>query len=111
MNRDVEIFYFSIMGFAVDSVAGEADAMLKLQEKKYNIIFIDCEVDEYSGVEIAKQIRVMEKATKEHVTIIALTGADESKEWDAELAAGFDDYILKPLNMDAVAETVKKQLF
>lgn len=110
VNRDVERLYLTKMGFLTDTAVHGLDALTKLKDHKYDLIFMDYEMPELDGVETTKRIRKMEKETGEHITIIALTGFSRDEEKHNAMEAGMDDYVLKPFEMETVLEVLKKHI-
>jgi CheY-like chemotaxis protein len=62
------------------------------------------------GYEAVAAIRALESETRRAVPIVAMTANAMSGDREACLAAGMDDYISKPLRMDALAAVLHKWL-
>ena len=72
----------------------------------YAAIFLDCQLPDVSGFEVAAQIRARETGTR-HTRIIAMTANAASSDRERCLAAGMDDYLEKPVrtaSLDAAIE-------
>ena len=59
------------------------------------------------GYTAAREIRSLE-ATDSRVPIIAITGADMADENKNCLAAGMDDYLMKPIRRAALTDCIHK---
>ncbi len=66
-----------------------------------NWIFLDLGLPHMDGYEVLRQLR-QDEATKD-ATIIAITGYGQEDDRHLALAAGFDDYLAKPLDQAALS--------
>nr|CAX68997.1 response regulator receiver domain, CheY-like [uncultured bacterium] len=85
---------------------------LSLNEKPYDIIFLDIAMPDVSGIEVLQEIRKKETqqglGAGEGVPIIMVTAYKEPL-FEA-FNKGCDDYILKPLIPDRLIEKVEEKL-
>jgi|GEM_PF-2769962 len=85
------------------ALSGE-ESVTMVSENGYDLILMDIQLPEMTGVEAMKQIR---KISKTYIPIIALTAfamkGDEGKYMDA----GFDDYASKPLNIELLIKKIQ----
>ena len=91
-----------------DLVENGREAYEAVLVKKYDLIFMDCQMPVMDGYEATRRIRAQEK--EGHRTpIIALTAhafeADKKKCFDA----GMDDYLSKPIDYNRLNEILEKQ--
>ncbi len=92
-------------GFShIDLAENGLQAIEKYNEQKYDIIFMDCQMPELDGYQATKKLRDLEKDTKAHTPIIAMTANAMMGDREKCLKAGMDDYLSKPLR----AEHLKK---
>ncbi len=78
--------------------------------REYDIIFMDHMMPEMDGVECTKNIRSMSGKYAKNVIIIALTAnAIEGVEKEY-IAAGMNDYLFKPMNVEQLQEKLIKYL-
>jgi signal transduction histidine kinase/ActR/RegA family two-component response regulator len=91
--------------FAVDG----ADALERLQERKYDFIFMDLQMPVYDGYEVTRRLRasggVNAKTPVIGLTANVLHGVRENC-----LAAGMDDFITKPIDLRALYQAVSRAL-
>lgn len=86
----------------------EALEVIGASEEKFDIIFMDVQMPEMDGLEATRLIREKEQSDgRMRTPIIALTA---SREKDAALASGMDDFLFKPVLLDALRLVVKKWL-
>ena len=68
---------------------------------------MDVQMPEMNGFEATAAIRLKERATGEHIQIIALTAHAMKGDNDRCLQAGMDGYISKPIHTDELFATIE----
>jgi CheY-like chemotaxis protein len=61
-----------------------------------DVCLLDIGLPEISGLQLARNLRQISKAA--HATLIALSGYGQPHDREAALAAGFDHYLIKPVD-------------
>jgi PAS domain S-box-containing protein len=88
-------------------VAGNGrEALAALDREKFDLILMDVQMPEMSGIEVTQAIREIEKKTGGHVPIIATTASAMKEDREHCLAAGMDAYISKPIERDLFFNTI-----
>ncbi|RYJ44812.1 response regulator [Flavobacterium beibuense] len=87
------------------------EAVEKYQTENPNLIFMDIQMPEMSGLDATKKIREIEKLNGAHIPIIALTARVLNGERETCLEQGMDDYLSKPVVLDKVKGIVDSYLF
>jgi CheY-like chemotaxis protein len=82
-----------------------------LKEGKFDIILMDVEMPEMSGIEATRVIRKTEAGTKQHIPIVAMTAYAMKEDRQRCLDAGMDTYISKPVNLDELHKIIKDFTF
>jgi signal transduction histidine kinase/DNA-binding response OmpR family regulator len=72
----------------------------------FDIILMDVQMPEMSGLEATEIIRAHERTTGWHVPIVALTARAMAGDREQCLAAGMDAYLSKPLRSDELLATI-----
>jgi CheY-like chemotaxis protein len=86
-----------------------AEALNKIIIERFDMIFMDIQLPDMNGFEITTTIRSLER-NNTHVPIIAVT-ANFFENFDTRCKnTGFDDYLLKPLSLEAVRHMMLKHL-
>ncbi len=95
-------------GCEVDVVVNGRLAVEQLRGRRYEIVFMDCQMPEMDGFEATKCIRAEEIPRNIHHTIIALTADAMSGDQDKCIAAGMDDYLNKPFKEEQIHDMLRK---
>jgi len=95
-----------------NAILTEADNGLQAVEAyenaPFDLILMDVQMPEMSGLEAAERIRKSETGTKRRVPIIALTARAIQGEEEKCLKAGMDDFLTKPVNQVALRNILVK---
>ncbi len=106
VNVDVLVAMLEDLGVAVDLATDGREAVERFAGNRCDLIFMDCQMPVMDGYEATAEIREMEKATGQHVPIIALTANALKGDREKALAAGMDDYLAKPFSQDDLARII-----
>ena len=68
------------------------------------LLLTDCDMPNMDGYELARQIRQIEEGGPDHLPIIAITANAMKDAREDCAAAGMDDYLVKPLEIQALQE-------
>ncbi|MBO6231474.1 MAG: response regulator [Ruminiclostridium sp.] len=82
----------------IDTANSGAEGVSLAYDKKYDIIFLDHMMPEKDGIETLHEIRSQEKNPNLSTPTICLTANAISGAREQYLAAGFDDYLTKPID-------------
>lgn len=102
--RDILIYY----GYEIIEAENGKEAIKIAKEKKPDLIIMDLQMPVMNGFEAIKILK-SNPVTKD-IKVIAVTSFAMAGDREKILAAGFDDYISKPLNTRELPEMVKKLL-
>lgn len=94
----------------VEKANSGAEAIEKVKTSQYDLIFMDYMMPEMDGVEATEQIRKLDMPYVKDMPIISLTANAVSGAKEEMLAAGFDDYLVKPIEVDRLQEILFKYL-
>jgi PAS domain S-box-containing protein len=84
--------------FVVESVVRLSEAIKKLTEKQYDVVLLDLELPDSSGIEILQ--RVIKVAPD--IPVVVLTERDDEQAGFSALKDGATDYLVKDLPLDVV---------
>ncbi|SFA93718.1 His Kinase A (phospho-acceptor) domain-containing protein [Acetitomaculum ruminis DSM 5522] len=110
VNQTVVKGLLKPLNMKIDLVYSGFDAIEKVSNKKYDIIFMDHMMPEMDGIETTKRIRNMKGEYYKKVPIIALTANALEGMEELFLAEGMNDYVEKPIEMSKITEILLKWL-
>lgn len=86
------------------------EALDKFGTSKYDIILMDIQMPIMNGYVTTKKIREIESSTSSHTPIIAITANALLGDREECLAAGMDDYISKPFQIEVLIQKMRNLL-
>ncbi len=92
----------------VVAVEDGAEVLEALKKKHFDLILMDIQMPKMDGIQAIKHIREMEEKTGQHIPVIALTAHAMADQREKSLYAGMDDYLTKPVDVDALFAVMKK---
>jgi CheY-like chemotaxis protein/HPt (histidine-containing phosphotransfer) domain-containing protein len=95
-------------GHSVVVVNNGREALAALDKNEFDLILMDVQMPEMSGLEATVAIREKEKATGTHIPVIAMTAFAMKDDKDRCLAAGMDGYVSKPIEKAVLFEAIEK---
>lgn len=107
VNQKLLIMHLKKMGFQVESAFNGKDAVTMVQDKDYNLIFMDCDMPVMNGYEATIAIRQDELKTGKHVPIVAMTSYDRVGDRERCLSVGMDEYLTKGVTQKQLQEVVQ----
>ncbi|HET8704785.1 MAG TPA: response regulator [Pseudomonadales bacterium] len=110
VNQQVALGRLKKLGFIADVADNGAIAVEMCRAKKYDLIFMDCQMPVLDGYEATKQIRVIEHAAGNHTPIIAMTANAMAGDREKCLAVGMDDYVAKPVKNEELMGVIERWL-
>jgi signal transduction histidine kinase/DNA-binding response OmpR family regulator len=91
----------------IDVAENGSVALRMIQNKEYDIIFMDHLMPVMDGIEATKRIRRLEGGYYQNVPVIALSAASESDVKAAFTQAGMNDFISKPIDITEICRKIK----
>lgn len=101
MNLKVARNLMKRNGIVPDEAASGMEAIEKMTENTYDIVFLDHMMPKMDGVETLKKLKES-NLVPEGCVVIALTANAISGAREKYLEAGFDDYISKPIEVEVL---------
>ena len=96
-------------GYQVDVASDGAAALKLLENNEYAAVLMDCMMPVVNGFDATKVIRDRSSSVRNHaIAVIALTANAFLEDRNKCLAAGMDDYLVKPLNIEMLLTTLEK---
>lgn len=98
VNQKVALLMLGKLGYHADLAANGLEALKSMEQRHYDVIFMDIQMPEMDGIEATRRIRAIWK--NKRVKIIAITAHALDFTRDDCLAAGMDGYITKPVKTE-----------
>ena len=95
------------LGYSIDMAVDGKEAIQLFKKNHYDLVFMDLGLPDISGIEVTKELRKLEKDGNS-VPIVALTAHHTEEDKERGLAAGMQDFILKPLSKEVAQATINK---
>jgi CheY-like chemotaxis protein len=105
VNQRVAMKMLAKMGHGIILATNGLEALEQWRQGDFDLILMDVQMPEMSGLEATKQIR-REEAMGTHIPIVAMTASAMSEDRDHCLAAGMDDFISKPVSSRVIEEII-----
>jgi len=99
-------------GLTYDMAHDGVEAIEKFKEGTYDLILMDENMPNLGGIDAAREIMKIEKEREQpHTPIISLTANALQGDRERFIEAGFDDYLSKPIDPEALLKTMKRLLY
>ncbi len=103
-NQMVTMYSIEELGYEADAVADGNEAVAMVRDIHYALILMDIQMPEMDGYEATRQIRQM--AHRKSIPIIAMTANAMKGDREKCLAAGMDDYLSKPVDINDLSDKI-----
>ncbi|MBR5117007.1 MAG: response regulator [Lachnospiraceae bacterium] len=94
----------------VDTAESGDEGLSRMADTSYDVIFLDHLMPEKDGIETLKELRAQAGNPNAETPVICLTANAISGAREQYIAAGFKDYLTKPIDPDALEEMLLKYL-
>ncbi len=108
INQKIAIRFVEKSGFSAEAVGSGSEALVALTNGNYSLVLMDCQMPEMDGYETTRRIRGSTSINHDRLPIIALTANVMQGDREKCLAAGMDDYLSKPLDLQALKAMLEK---
>ena len=109
INQEVAIAYLKQLGCKVTTADDGLEALDLVQQKSFDLIFMDCQMPKMDGYETTRKIRSFEGTYTKNV-IIALTAHITKRDKENCFEAGMNDYMGKPYKIETLQHVLVKWL-
>lgn len=88
----------------IDTAINGDEGLLLTKKNKYDLIFLDHMMPDKDGIETLQDLRTQNENPNCHTITVCLTANAISGAREKYIAAGFDNYLTKPINPDKLEE-------
>lgn len=110
MNRKVALGLLEPLQMQMDTAENGQEAIEKIENEKYDMVFMDHMMPVLDGVEATRRIREKEGAYYQELPIIALTADAMSGAKEEFTAAGMNDFVAKPIEVKEITKVIRAYL-
>lgn len=106
ISREALTIFLKKNGFGVYPVDNGKQAISTFEKVKIDFILIAINMPSLDGYEVTSLIRLMEKESSRHTPIIAMTSYALNDDKRKFKAAGLDDFLVKPIDLEQVLKLI-----
>ncbi len=106
LNLQLMGLMFQQLGFAFEVAKNGQEAVGKVRDQDFDLVFMDVQMPVMNGFEATEEIRKM--ATKQSLIIIGLSANAFEDDQKKALEVGMDDYLTKPLRLAVLASKLEQ---
>ena len=108
VNRQLMVRLLEKRGHHVVTATNGREACEAFHRQSYDVILMDVQMPEMTGIEATAAIRQAERGTGRHIPIIAMTAHAMMGDRERFLAGGMDGYISKPILLKELTDALEK---
>jgi len=105
VNQKLALRLLQQMGYRADLASNGIEAIECVQRQPYDVVLMDVQMPEMDGLEASRRI-VAKWPAGERPRIVAMTANAMAGDREECIAAGMDDYVTKPIRVDALVEAL-----
>ena len=110
INQKIVLLSLTRLVNSIDVASNGKEALDMFGTKKYDVILMDIQMPVMDGITATRKMREIESTTNQRIPIIAITANALTGDRDVCFAAGVDDYISKPFQVEELVERISNLL-
>ena len=107
VNQKLALRLLQQMGYRADLASNGVEAIECIERQRYDVVLMDVQMPEMDGLEATRRITARWQPG-ERPRIVAMTANAMQGDREECLAAGMDDYVTKPIRVDALVEALNQ---
>jgi two-component system sensor histidine kinase/response regulator len=108
VNQKFVVHVLEKRGHSVCVAGNGREALSAVERERFDLALMDVQMPEMGGFEATAEIRRRERATGNHLPVIAMTAHAMKGDRERCLEAGMDDYISKPIQAGRLFEVIER---
>jgi CheY-like chemotaxis protein len=105
VNQKLALRLLQQMGYRADVASNGIEAIECIERQPYDVVLMDVQMPEMDGLEASRRITARWQPG-ERPRIVAMTANAMQGDREECLAAGMDDYVTKPIRVDALVQAL-----
>jgi CheY-like chemotaxis protein len=106
VNQKLALRLLQQMGYRADVASNGIEAVESVGRQVYDVVLMDVQMPEMDGMEATRRIVAAWPDAARRPRIVAMTANAMAGDREMCLAAGMDDYVTKPIRVDALVEAL-----
>lgn len=100
------IMFLEERGYAVDTINNGSEALDMVDDKRYDLIFLDENMPGMDGLETLGRIKTIDNS----IPVVMITKSEEESIMEDAIGSQISDYLIKPVNPKQILLSIKKNL-
>ncbi len=100
------IIFLEEKGYSVDTINNGGEALEMVEEKHYDLVFLDENMPGLNGLETLQRIKTVHSS----LPVVMITKSEEESIMDDAIGSHISDYLIKPVNPKQILLSIKKNL-
>ena len=111
VNQLVTRGMLSKLGYQVKTVSNGETGLALMEQEPFDLVLMDCMMPEMDGFEVTRLLRELEeREARDRTPVVAITANTAEGVQARCLAAGMDDFLAKPVHLDALETVLRRWL-
>jgi CheY-like chemotaxis protein len=106
VNQKLALRLLQQMGYRADLASNGLEAIESVERQTYDVVLMDVQMPEIDGLEATRRIRAT--WPERPLWIVAMTANAMQGDREMCIAAGMDDYVTKPIRVDALVAALSQ---
>jgi CheY-like chemotaxis protein len=107
VNQKLALRLLQQMGYRADLASNGIEAIECVERQTYDVVLMDVQMPEMDGLEASRRITARWSAAQ-RPRIVAMTANAMQGDREMCIAAGMDDYVTKPIRVDALVAALSQ---
>jgi CheY-like chemotaxis protein len=106
LNQELAVALLSGAGIEVTLAGDGRQALDRIARERFDAVLMDCQMPQMDGYEATRLLRL--QPLLQELPIIAMTANVMSGDRERAIAAGMNDHVAKPINVDDLFATLAR---
>ncbi|EIZ1359999.1 TMAO reductase system sensor histidine kinase/response regulator TorS [Vibrio vulnificus] len=110
VNRIVAEGFLSSLGHTVVMAEDGAEAQMLFEQQSFDIALVDINLPDCNGTDLIQRLKQQEQSSERKTPMVAVSAHVFNEEVESYLASGFDGFLAKPLEKEALSALIQTML-